>query len=263
MEFRKCIKCGSDNPNHAKFCRKCGNELDLSKQDILKRLINDMKQKVKIITSDIMNTFASSEKEDAFTPEVFSTIQLNPKSIFKIRFQIKYWFVGLIFSSIALFMLDYYGILYDVESVFADLFWGWWYISDCLLIALGMLITLTAYRLYLNIWKCVRFHSNVDYIETRPFFGNMVRIAKKSKLGLFDNKSKKVRLTTNYSNITIFDDNHILLERDDKVGLYSIELRKIIIPVKYNRIAPFHNYMTSACIGNKDEYFDIKGNRIR
>lgn len=160
-------------------------------------------------------------------------------------------------------MLDYYGILYDIESVFTYLFWGWWYISECLITALGMLITLTAYRLSINIWKCIRFHSNVDYIETQPFSGNMVRIAKKSILGLFDNKSKKVCLTTIYSNITIFDDKHILLDRDDKVGLYSIELRKNIIPVKYNRIAPFHNYMTSASIGNKDEYFNIKGNRIR
>lgn len=82
---------------------------------------------------------------------------------------------------------------------------------------------------------------------------------KMSKLGLFDNKSKKVRLTTIYSNITIFDNKHILLERDDKVGLYSIELRKVIIPVRYNRIVPFHDYMTSASIGNKDDYFDIKG----
>ena len=44
----------------------------------------------------------------------------------------------------------------------------------------------------------------------------------KSKFRFFNSNSKKVRLTTIYSNITIFDNKHILLERDNKVGLYSI-----------------------------------------
>lgn len=46
--------------------------------------------------------------------------------------------------------------------------------------------------------------------------------SEKSKFRFFNSNSKKVRLTTIYSNITIFDNKHILLERDNKVGLYSI-----------------------------------------
>lgn len=263
--MKRCPKCGTDNPLYAKFCRICGKGLETSKPSVYVHLVDAITRIYKEIAYSMEKIFAKSTSEDMFTPDVFPSIQLSPKSICKIRFRILPRLILLMFSSI-IFCL-FVSFDYEIEHIITEMFGYNYYGRDLAIVGLRIILflimVLNVYLCIRQLWKFLKYHINVDYIEEHSFTGTMVRIAKKSKIGLFDNKSKKVCLSTIYSGITLFDDNHILLERDNKVGLYSIKLRKVIVPVKYKSIAPFHNYMTSANIGNKNDYYDIKGNRIR
>ena len=82
-------------------------------------------------------------------------------------------------------------------------------------------------------------------------------------MGLFDKSKKKVRLSSNYSNIEIFDDQHLSISRGSKKGLYSLTYHRIIIPVKYDSISLFTNSITSASFQGTEHHYDVKGNKLR
>lgn len=264
--MKQCSNCKTVNPQHAKYCRMCGKELETSKHNICEQIINRLMHLCKVIMFDVKERLQPSNKEEnAFTPDVFSAIQLSPKSICKIRFRIIPWLITFVFSCVIFYLLaGYSSILYKIWiELENELGYFIWHIREGLILIFALIIAISAYQWLKKSWKYIKYHINADYIEEYAFSGTMVRIAKNSRLGLFDNKSKKVRLRTIYSNITLFDDEHLLLERDDKLGLYSITLKRIIIPVKYTSIEHFYNSMTSASIGNTKDYYDIKGNRIK
>ena len=109
----------------------------------------------------------------------------------------------------------------------------------------------------------MRFIYNADYIEDNFIDDNIVRIAKKGQLGLFDKKNKKILLPSCYSNIAVFDEEHLIIYKNNKKGLYSLTFNKIIIPVKYDYILQFVNSVTIVGLDGQEYHFDIKGNKLR
>ena len=62
------------------------------------------------------------------------------------------------------------------------------------------------YTLYLKWWiQKLRYKLNADYIESNFVNKEIVRIACKSKIGLFDKNKNKVLLSSSYSNIEKFE----------------------------------------------------------
>ena len=107
-----------------------------------------------------------------------------------------------------------------------------------------------------------RYRLNADYIEDNFLAHDIVRIARKSRMGLFDKKKKKVLLNSIYHEIDKFDNQHLLVTKDKKKGIYSIAFHKIIIPVKYDSISKFVNSVATAKIGADEFHYDVKGNRL-
>lgn len=124
------------------------------------------------------------------------------------------------------------------------------------IVIIGIYFTIMCYRK-------MHFWINAEYIETPTFVGDVCRIAKKCKLGLFNNKSKIILLSSSYDNIEKFDVQHLLLKRNGKYGIYSLTKHSIIIPVEFDSISEFKNSVASAKLGGNTEHYDIKGNRLR
>ena len=82
-------------------------------------------------------------------------------------------------------------------------------------------------------------------------------------MGLFDKNKKNVLLSSNYSNIEKFDNQHLLLSKGNKKGLYSLTYRRIIIPVMYDSISQFTNSVTSATTQGTEYHYDVKGNELQ
>lgn len=247
-------ECRADNPANAKFCRKCGTAFTPT---------NRFKQ---MFSSVIAKIFTQSHTTGAstFTLDTFNNITFQPVSVVKIRFVNRFvvflcvLFVSLWFATITGLTGN---VLYEIDSWFyVDVFVYHQYIVE-----LGCLAIAGLCALFILKWliKKLRYKLNADYIEDNFINSEIVRIARKSRMGLFDKSKNKVLLPSSYSNIEKFDNQHLLISKGNKKGLYSLTYRRIIIPVMYDSISQFANSVTSATVQGTEHHYDVKGNELR
>ena len=247
-------ECRADNPAGAKFCRKCGSAFTPA---------NRYKQMVKSFFNKIFTTSGSSNA-GMFTLDTFRNISFQPVSVVKIRF-VNRFVVFLCVLFVALWFATITGltgnVLYEIDSWFyEDVFVYHQYIVE-----LGCLAIAGLCALFILKWliKKLRYKLNADYIEDNFINSEIVRIARKSRMGLFDKSKNKVLLSSIYSNIEKFDNQHLLISKGNKKGLYSLTYRKIIVPVMYDSISQFANSVTSATVQGTEHHYDVKGNELR
>lgn len=247
-------ECRADNPANAKFCRKCGTAFTPA---------NKYKQMVKSFFNKIFTTSGSSNA-GMFTLDTFRNISFQPVSVVKIRF-VNRFVVFLCVLFVALWFATITGltgnVLYEIDSWFyEDVFVYHQYVVE-----LGCLAIAGLCALFILKWliKKLRYKLNADYIEGRFINSEIVRIARKSRMGLFDKSKNKVLLPSSYSNIEKFDNQHLLISKGNKKGLYSLTYRRIIIPVMYDSISQFANSVTSATTQGTEHHYDVKGNELR
>ena len=247
-------ECRADNPANAKFCRKCGTAFTPA---------NRYKQMVKSFFNKIF-TMSGSSNAGMFTLDTFRNISFQPVSVVKIRF-VNRFIVFLCVLFVALWFATITGltgnVLYEIDSWFyEDVFVYHQYIVE-----LGCLAIAGLCALFILKWliKKLRYKLNADYIEGSFINYEIVRIARKSRMGLFDKSKNKVLLPSSYSNIEKFDNQHLLISKGNKKGLYSLTYRRIIIPVMYDSISKFANSVTSATTQGTEHHYDVKGNELR
>ena len=247
-------ECRADNPAGAKFCRKCGTAFTPA---------NRYKQMVKSFFNRIF-TISNSSNAGMFTLDTFRNISFQPVSVVKIRF-VNRFVVFLCVLFVALWFATITGltgnVLYEIDSWFyEDVFVYHQYIVE-----LGCLAIAGLCALFILKWliKKLRYKLNADYIEGNFINSEIVRIARKSRMGLFDKSKNKVLLPSSYSNIEKFDNQHLLISKGNKKGLYSLTYRRIIIPVMYDSISQFANSVTSATVQGTEHHYDVKGNELR
>lgn len=247
-------ECRADNPANAKFCRKCGTAFTPA---------NKYKQMVKSFFNKIF-TISNSSNAGMFTLDTFRNISFQPVSVVKIRF-VNRFVVFLCVLFVALWFATITGltgnVLYEIDSRFyEDVFVYHQYIVE-----LGCLAIAGLCALFILKWliKKLRYKLNADYIEDNFINSEIVRIARKSRMGLFDKSKNKVLLSSIYSNIEKFDNQHLLISKGNKKGLYSLTYRKIIVPVMYDSISQFVNSVTSATTQGTEHHYDVKGNELR
>ena len=188
-------ECRVENPANAKFCRKCGTAFTPA---------NRYKQMMRSAISKVF-TRSHNTSTEAFTLDTFRNISFQPVSVVKIRFVNRFvlflclLFVGLWFATITGLTGT---VFYKIDHWF-----------------------------YEEVFIYHRYKLNADYIESNFVNKEIVRIACKSKIGLFDKNKNKVLLSSSYSNIEKFDNEHLQISKGNKKGLYSLTYRKIIIPV--------------------------------
>ena len=252
--MKQCPKCYAENPLEAKFCRKCGSKFSISDRYM---------QKIKSFVRKYFTKDLSTNKE-MFTLDTFQNISFQPVSVVKIQFINRFvvflciLFVCMWFSTITGLTGDILYILND--GFYYDVYINHKYVAELCLLGVSSLFALVIIKCWI---KKMRYKFNADYIEDRFVNSDIVRIARKSRMGLFDKSKKKVRLSSNYSNIEKFDDQHLSISRGSKKGLYSLAFHRIIIPVKYDFISPFTNSITSATIQGTEHHYDVKGNKLR
>ena len=104
------------------------------------------------------------------------------------------------------------------------------------------------YTLYLKWWiQKLRYKLNADYIESNFVNKEIVRIACKSKIGLFDKNKNKVLLSSSYSNIEKFDNEHLQISKATRkvyivlpiVRLYSSIVRFNCSIFKFSNIGNY------------------------
>ena len=245
-------ECRADNPANAKFCRKCGTAFTPT---------NRFKQ---MFHSTIAKIFATNHTAGAstFTLDTFSNIIFQPVSVVKIRFVNRF----VVFLCL-LFILFFIAI---IEGLFSNLyektggdFFGVidYYEIESAWLCLGI-VTFCLLFIAKSVIKKLKYKLNADYIETSFINNEIVRIARKSRMGLFDKSKNKVLLSSIYSNIEKFDNQHLLISKGNKKGLYSLTYRKIIVPVMYDSISQFVNSVTSAAIQGIEHHYDVKGNKL-
>ena len=221
-------ECRADNPTGAKFCRKCGTAIKGSNA--------------------------------TFTLDVFKSIAFQPVSVVKIRFVNRFVLIlSIMFTGLGLSIAT--GL---TERLFSYFYWTYRE-SDHYNAAIACLALSALYAFFVikSLFKKCRYALNADYIEESFIDNGIVRIARKSKMGLFDKKKKKVLLSSDYSNIEKFDSNHLLISKETKKGLYSLTYRKVIIPPMYDSISQFANSVTSATVQGTEHHYDVKGNELR
>lgn len=247
-------ECRADNPAGAKFCRKCGTAFTPA---------NRYKQMVKSFFNKIF-TISNSSNAGMFTLDTFRNISFQPVSVVKIRF-VNRFVVFLCVLFVALWFATITGltgnVLYEIDS---------WFYEDVFVyhqyeVELGCLAIAGLCALFIPKWliKKLRYKLNADYIEGNFISSEIVRIARKSRMGLFDKSKNKVLMSSIYSNIEKFDNQHLLISKGNKKGLYSLTYRRIIIPVMYDSISQFANSVTSATIQGTEHHYDVKGNELR
>lgn len=223
-------ECRAENPVTAKFCRKCGMAIG--------------------IASPNMNN-------GNFTLKTFSNISFLPVSVVKIRFVSRFMLFLLIASLASCFAIQ--GGL--MEEILGGLYFSYNIGElDKLFCALAGLLFIFVLK---GLGRKLKFNVNADYIENQFVAESIVRIARKSRLGLFDKKKNKVLLPSRYSGIEQFDKHHLLVVKDGKKGLYSITYRRVIIPAVYDSIDQFANYVTTARVNGNEHHYDVKGNNLR
>ena len=247
-------ECRADNPTGAKFCRKCGTAFTPT---------NRYKQMVKSFFNKIF-TMSGSSNAGMFTLDTFRNISFQPVSVVKIRF-VNRFVVFLCMLFVALWFATITGltgnVLYEIDSWFYEKV----FVYHQYIVELGCLAIVGLCALFILKWliKKLRYKLNADYIEGNFINRKIVRIARKSRMGLFDKRKKKVLLSSNYSNIEKFDNQHLLISKGNKKGLYSLTYRRIIIPVMYDSISQFANSVTSATAQGTEHHYDVKGNELR
>lgn len=247
-------ECRADNPANAKFCRKCGTAFTPA---------NRYKQMVKSFFNKIF-TISNSSNAGMFTLDTFRNISFQPVSVVKIRF-VNQFVVFLCMLFVALWFATITGltgnVLYEIDSWFYEEV----FVYHQYIVELGCLAIAGLCALFILKWliKKLRYKLNADYIEGNFINSEIVRIARKSRMGLFDKSKNKVLLPSSYSNIEKFDNQHLLISKGNKKGLYSLTYRRIIIPVMYDSISQFANSVTSATIQGTEHHYDVKGNELR
>lgn len=247
-------ECRADNPANAKFCRKCGTALTPA---------NRYKQMVKSFFNKIF-TISNSSNAGMFTLDTFRNISFQPVSVVKIRF-VNRFVVFLCMLFVALWFATITGltgnVLYEIDSWFYEEV----FVYHQYIVELGCLVIAGLCALFILKWliKKLRYKLNADYIEGNFINSEIVRIARKSRMGLFDKSKNKVLLPSSYSNIEKFDNQHLLISKGNKKGLYSLTYRRIIIPVMYDSISQFANSVTSATVQGTEHHYDVKGNELR
>ena len=242
-----------ENPDDAKYCRICG--MAFSPAERYKR---------KII-STISRVFTKTPKTARmFTLDTFRNVSLRPVSIVKMRF-IKKGIVLLFIISALIFIGTATGLIGQIllsldqysYRVYRD-----YYLEPLVGIGSLSISVFCSIMIIRFLIKKLRYKLNADYIEDRFLDHDIVRIAHKSKMGLFDKKKKKVLLDSIYCSIDKFDNQHLIITKDERKGIYSIVSRKIIIPVRYDSISQFVNSVATAKIGTDEFHYDVKGNRL-
>ena len=250
-------RCRAENPANAKFCRKCGTAFTPA---------NRYKQMINSAISRVFKVFTKSTdtSTEAFTLDTFRDISFQPVSVVKIRF-VNRFVLFLCLSFVALWFATVTGltgaILYEIDHWFyEEVFIYYQYIVE-----LGCLAIVGLCALFIVKWwiKKFRYKLKADYIEDGFINDEIVRIACKSRMGLFDRNKKKVLLSSTYSNIEKFDNQYLLISKGSKKGLYSLTYRRVIIPVSYDSISQFANSVTSATTQGTEHHYDVKGNKLR
>lgn len=253
--MKYCPNCKTENPIDANFCRKCRyafkplsffEHIKIYAQSFHELLIRLLEHK-----SDISE----------FTLDKFDQISLKPISTVRISFYNK--FLLAMGCALAAFLISFENF-YVFRSLFRDMLGEYDYEMLRLFVPF-LLIPIAVIGIYFIVWsyKKFRFSVNADYIESPVFVGDVVRIARKCKLGLFDNKKKRVLLSSNFDSIEKFDRQYLMLKKAGKSGVYSLDRRSIIIPVVFDSISEFKNSVASATCGENTIHYDIKGNRLR
>lgn len=247
-------ECRVENPANAKFCRKCGTAFTPA---------NRYKQMMRSAISKVF-TRSHNTSTEAFTLDTFRNISFQPVSVVKIRFVNRFvlflclLFVGLWFATITGLTG---AVFYKIDHWFyEEVFIYHQYIVELGCLAIAGLCTLFIVKWWI---QKLRYKLNADYIESNFVNKEIVRIACKSKIGLFDKNKNKVLLSSSYSNIEKFDNEHLQISKGNKKGLYSLTYRKIIIPVLYDSIVQFSNSVTSATTQGTEHHYDVKGNKLR
>lgn len=252
-----CPKCKTENPISAKFCRNCGASFS-------NNFFLVAKERILTIYNHVATVLFKSKTEisNAFTPNTFSSIHLRPKSLVKIRFFNRFNLALTVFLSLCFYLLacQYHP---EVSDLYFAIFGDFRFLAENIII-MSLLISDMIVTMWLvrSMVRFLQFNLNADYIED-SFKKDLVRIAKRNRLGLFDKKKKKVCLPSKYESIELFDEKHLLVVRNGLCGIYSLDLKKVIIPVRYERIEKFCNSMTTAEIGGRKDYYDINGNRLK
>lgn len=247
-------ECRAENPTRAKFCRKCGTAFTP---------INRYKQ---MLRSAICKVFTKSidTSPEVFTLDTFWNISFQPVSVVKIRFVNRFvLFLCLLFVSLWFATaIDLTGkILYEIDHwLYEDVFIYYQSFVELVCLAVAGLCTLFIVKCWI---KKLRYKFNANYIERNFVNDEIVRIARKSRMGLFDKNKKQVLLTSSYSNIEKFDNQHLLISKGNKKGLYSLTYRKIIVPVSFDSISPFVNSITFTTVQGIKHHYDIKGNKLQ
>lgn len=224
--------CRTENPSNAQYCRSCGTPIQ-------------------------------NHATGDFTLDTFKGIQFMPVSVVKVLFFNNFLIVlWVLFFALAILASTITGkhILHDIADEM-DIYWNSFpsfvrLISILLTVALSVSLLKSTYRKLM-------YKYAAEYIEQRFIEDNLVRIAKKSKMGLFDKQRKKVLLQPRYTNIEKFDAEHLIISVDKTQGLYSLPLRKIIVPVQCEHILPFSNCVTTVMIHGQECHYDVKGNKLR
>ena len=223
MENKTCSK-GHINPPEAQYCRICRESLN--------------------------------NANESFTLDLFPDIHFVPVSIKKIKFLKGIEVFSLIVFPIciiaALLLFDGYRDIWegvdDLPDVFILLFIA--SISS----AIGTICGLIHYI------DGILYKSNADYIEETTF--ELVRIAKHRKLGLFNQKKRKLLLRPRYDRIDKFDSKHVLIGNQRFVGLYSIPCKKVIVPVQCDTISPVKDGVFEVSIAGGICHYDVYGNKL-
>lgn len=248
-------ECRADNPANAKFLQEMWDTFTLE---------NRFKQILSSAISKVLTKLTSVGTE-AFTLDAFSNITFHPVSVVKISF-VNRFVVFLCMLFVALWFATIIGVtgnvLYEIDS---------WFYEDVFVYHLYNVVELWCLAiaglcaLFILKWliKKLRYKLNADYIEGNFINSEIVRIARKSRMGLFDKSKNKVLLPSSYSNIEKFDNQHLMVSKGNKKGLYSLTYSKIIIPVMYDSISQFVNSVASATIQGTEHHYDVKGNELR
>lgn len=253
----ECLKCKTFNPDSAKFCRICGAKLQLHIGAKILFYFNSLFYRIIASHSPSIDNTASTKE---FTLDKFKSISLQPISIVNITFINKFLiFVVLLLASISIAFYNSSDLRYLIkDECGSDVYRA----ADLLMPFVNILICILCSVLLWSFWKKFWFWLNADYIENR-FIGDLSRIAKNCKLGIFNVKNKRVVLASRYDNIEKFDTDHLLIQRKGKKGIFSIKKARIIIPVSYDSISSFSNSIATAKSGSIIVHYDILGNKLK
>lgn len=227
MKMLKCQDpgCGEMNPDDAKYCRKCGKPL--------------------------------SRISDIFTLDVFNGIRLEPVSVVHFRF---YRPLMLVFTACIaiMYMMTVTNFGKNIMSLISrDLMLNSRQIGYVLL----FILILCAIYLIKWTWRKVRFSLNADYIEKKN--DDIVRVAKKSSLGLYSKKSMKILIPSKYSSIDKLTSEYYIVKKGNATGVYSVNCSKMIVSPAYDSVRFLSDSIIEALSGGDKMYFDIRGNKLR